>query len=326
MKTNKILTIIFLIVLVFVSILISGCNLTGKALDIDVTPIANALPQVQQFLKEHPSAEMKMSLLNSEYISENIDEIREYCEGLPVASYYKIIYKEQYIDLVVYLNRNTQEAVCIYQKAREEFVPGVITEPETPQTESEIEEPEPEEPEPYCGDSNCDLDETCSSCPEDCGKCEPTYYCGDGICNGNEDCKTCESDCGVCLPVCGDGVCEEGEEETCLDDCTIDCVYEIERNVEYDGEQILVTYTLTNYPTEGKWASLLKDQILGGCTAQGGRDIIKTFFLSVDGIFSRTINVTPSESGECSFHGDYNFVVKEGVCKIIEFEDASVEF
>lgn len=74
-------------------------------------------------------------------------------------------------------------------------------------------------PEPYCGDGNCDEDETCDTCLEDCpcdnglicvdGACiliEPEPYCGDELCNGNETCLTCEADCGSC-----------GEEDSCVD-------------------------------------------------------------------------------------------------------------
>ena len=52
---------------------------------------------------------------------------------------------------------------------------------------------------PYCGDGSCNNDETCSTCPGDCGTCAPT--CGDQICNGDENCETCSQDCS-CEPVC----------------------------------------------------------------------------------------------------------------------------
>ncbi len=47
-----------------------------------------------------------------------------------------------------------------------------------------------------CGDSECNGDETCESCPEDCGGCAPS--CGDNECNGDETCETCPGDCGDC--------------------------------------------------------------------------------------------------------------------------------
>jgi len=48
---------------------------------------------------------------------------------------------------------------------------------------------------PVCGDSTCDANEDCSSCPGDCGICP---YCGDGSCNSGESCSNCETDCGEC--------------------------------------------------------------------------------------------------------------------------------
>lgn len=65
----------------------------------------------------------------------------------------------------------------------------------------------------YCGDGVCRDDEncqngictrnseTCSSCPEDCGKCaepKPRKYCGDKYCNNGETCSSCPDDCGRC--------------------------------------------------------------------------------------------------------------------------------
>jgi hypothetical protein len=69
-----------------------------------------------------------------------------------------------------------------------------------------------------CGDGQCNGDETCRTCPADCGECPP--QCGDGQCNGDETCGTCPDDCGECSPRCGDGQCNGDEAcDTCPDDC-----------------------------------------------------------------------------------------------------------
>ncbi len=70
----------------------------------------------------------------------------------------------------------------------------------------------------FCGDSNCNGDETCVTCPFDCGTCPPT--CGDNKCNGDETCVTCPFDCGTCPPTCGDNKCNG--DETCVT-CPSDC-------------------------------------------------------------------------------------------------------
>lgn len=58
---------------------------------------------------------------------------------------------------------------------------------------------------PWCGDDGCDPDETCTTCPADCGIC-----CGDGACDLEqaEDCATCPADCGCdCGESCEEGAC-----------------------------------------------------------------------------------------------------------------------
>jgi hypothetical protein len=47
----------------------------------------------------------------------------------------------------------------------------------------------------YCGDETCNSQETCNTCPSDCGMCS---YCGDGTCDNNETCSSCSTDCGRC--------------------------------------------------------------------------------------------------------------------------------
>ncbi|MFH1532601.1 MAG: lamin tail domain-containing protein [Pseudomonadota bacterium] len=70
---------------------------------------------------------------------------------------------------------------------------------------------------PACDDGECNGDETCVTCPADCGECPAA--CDDGECNGDETCDTCPADCGVC-PACDDGECNG--DETC-DTCPADC-------------------------------------------------------------------------------------------------------
>ena len=69
-----------------------------------------------------------------------------------------------------------------------------------------------------CGDSWCQNDEDCVSCPQDCGSCPE---CGDNLCNGDETCQSCPGDCGAC---CGNGNCQSlyGEDKiSCPEDCIV---------------------------------------------------------------------------------------------------------
>ncbi|GFR48722.1 hypothetical protein Agub_g10679 [Astrephomene gubernaculifera] len=82
----------------------------------------------------------------------------------------------------------------------------------------------PPPPVPFCGDGICRGNETCSSCPSDCGTCA---VCGDGKCNGGETCLTCLKDCGILQSngnrtCCGDGICSAGETNAlCSSDCPL---------------------------------------------------------------------------------------------------------
>lgn len=69
-----------------------------------------------------------------------------------------------------------------------------------------------------CNDGVCGIDESCESCPEDCGPCGTE--CGDTICNGDENCETCVQDCGECPVDCPNDICGVGEScENCPQDC-----------------------------------------------------------------------------------------------------------
>ena len=47
---------------------------------------------------------------------------------------------------------------------------------------------------PWCGDGQCEGEESCASCVKDCGQCD----CGNGSCGVDESCEACPADCGVC--------------------------------------------------------------------------------------------------------------------------------
>lgn len=68
-----------------------------------------------------------------------------------------------------------------------------------------------------CGDGQCKGDETCESCPADCGECPSV--CDDGKCKGDETCASCPADCLDDGEVCCDTVAYTGD--CCEDD---DCI------------------------------------------------------------------------------------------------------
>ncbi len=127
---------------------------------------------------------------------------------------------------------------------------------------------------PICGDGCCNVDESCTTCAQDCQECgdgcctadedtcscpqDCSSNCGDGCCNAQEDCLTCLQDCqecgdgccaatesacscpADCPATCGDGCCSAGET---FDDCPIEC--EQIPTLSHWGLTILTLLTLT---------------------------------------------------------------------------------
>ncbi len=89
----------------------------------------------------------------------------------------------------------------------------------------------------WCGDEYCQTGEDCSSCSQDCGKCNSGSYCGDGICTPKKCSSGCRRDCSY--SECENGICESEKGENCVNspnDCkcpngycnsqTKQCVYQ----------------------------------------------------------------------------------------------------
>ncbi|MBM4371486.1 MAG: hypothetical protein FJ098_07515, partial [Deltaproteobacteria bacterium] len=68
-----------------------------------------------------------------------------------------------------------------------------------------------------CGDGICGGDETCESCPGDCGACTT---CGNNVCEPEESCVVCAKDCGLCEGDC----CAPHEGPGCDDPAVSECV------------------------------------------------------------------------------------------------------
>jgi len=57
------------------AIVFSGC--TGKQ---DVTSVVKALPEVQQFMNEHPNAKITVTYWSKEEVTQSLQEISQQCE------------------------------------------------------------------------------------------------------------------------------------------------------------------------------------------------------------------------------------------------------
>ncbi len=94
-----------------------------------------------------------------------------------------------------------------------------------------------------CGNGDCDtaIGETCNTCSVDCGVCPVTPVCGNKVCESGENCYDCSRDCKcvdgeycspeekICvMPTCGDGRC--GPYENSMN-CCLDCDCELRGEV-----------------------------------------------------------------------------------------------
>ncbi|GIL65430.1 hypothetical protein Vafri_19182 [Volvox africanus] len=170
--------------------------------------------------------------------------------------------------------------------------------------------PPPSPPKPACGDKMCNGNETCASCPGDCGACS---VCGDGVCSGGETCRSCFKDCfkisyGV-KTCCGDNICSPGDNETCST-CPLDCG--VCPTCNNNGICESVRYNETCYNTVTKKGCL----DCGTCGAATCGDGICTFSTYS---YSESCTGCSKDCGKCT---DY-FYCGDGYCDYIIGETAT---
>ena len=250
------------ILLVLIGIVfISGCTTTQT----DISPIVKAMPEVQQFLSEHPNAEIKAALWSESAVDKKIEDIRADCgQQMEVQSLWTVSIKENNVELEVWLDASKQP-ICIIKRGSDSAspknpdtsCPQVIT-PAINLTTSEcIEYLTPcDVPEGWSIVSACPPIQT-PKCPEICddnNKCTRDYCssetnyqckhdrivsveCGNKCPNSCDDMNSCTQD--YCssgtsyqcehkpiTPCCGNGICESTESfNECSEDCGSTDIY-----------------------------------------------------------------------------------------------------
>lgn len=110
---KKVLFCILLVLVLFTG----GCLGQGT---VDATSVVKSLPQVQEFLKEHPNAEMSAVRWSDSYIHSNIDKINEKCRPvLKNKAYYKVDVEEKGVKMTAWVSSDDYTVVCIYKKGEE---------------------------------------------------------------------------------------------------------------------------------------------------------------------------------------------------------------
>ncbi|MDD5473760.1 MAG: hypothetical protein PHU34_06385 [Candidatus Methanoperedens sp.] len=101
-------TVCLLAAVIGLAISVSGC--TGGQ---DVTPVFKALPEVQQFMKEHPNAKITVTYWSKEEVAQSSQEISQQCDKpiTPVAMY-KATVSEGDLKIVSWINAENQIVIC----------------------------------------------------------------------------------------------------------------------------------------------------------------------------------------------------------------------
>lgn len=96
------------------TVFLSMCLTSDKT---DITAVVKLLPDVQQFLNEHPDAEIKAALWSASAVETNIGRIREDCgPQIENKSYWRAEVKENDLDLIIWLDSDSKQPVCVVKK------------------------------------------------------------------------------------------------------------------------------------------------------------------------------------------------------------------
>jgi archaellin len=108
MTMVKIHSLILLVAIIGLAVITSGC--TGGQ---DVTSVVKALPEVQQFMNEHPNAKITVTYWSKEEVSNSSQEISQQCDkSITPAAMYKATVSEGDLKIVSWINAENQIVVC----------------------------------------------------------------------------------------------------------------------------------------------------------------------------------------------------------------------
>lgn len=105
---KKINSKLLLIAIIALAIIASGC--TGGQ---DVTSAFKALPEVQQFMKEHPNAKITVTYWSKEEVAQSLKEINRQCEkSITPVPMYKAIISEGDLKIISWVDAESKIVIC----------------------------------------------------------------------------------------------------------------------------------------------------------------------------------------------------------------------
>lgn len=95
------------IILITLIVLSTGCT------DKDISSIVNSIPEIQQYLKEHPNAKITTTYWTKNDVSKSLDEISKQCDRtIASTDMYKIVVQEENLKVISWIDANTRTLVC----------------------------------------------------------------------------------------------------------------------------------------------------------------------------------------------------------------------
>ncbi|MFA4935630.1 MAG: hypothetical protein WC568_07320 [Candidatus Methanoperedens sp.] len=98
---------------IFITVIALAVSISGCTSGQDVTPIVKALPEVQQFLEEHPNAKIIVTYWSKEDVEKFEEEISKQCDKpITPAAMYKATVSEGNLKIISWINEENQKVIC----------------------------------------------------------------------------------------------------------------------------------------------------------------------------------------------------------------------
>ncbi len=98
---------------IFITIIALAVSISGCTDGQDVTPIVKALPEVQQFLEEHPNAKIIVTYWSKEDVEKFEEEISRQCDKpITPAAMYKATVSEGNLKIISWISEENQKVIC----------------------------------------------------------------------------------------------------------------------------------------------------------------------------------------------------------------------